>query len=395
MPGEAKSSQRRGRGRSWREDASQHESRTCDRGQSTTDWQTFLCEGEEEGFSAEERTEDENSSTNFDTVANNHKYSSTDQTERETPIWRDAVSGETNPGPGGERGHEQDITPKTPGSEEETRTTTEGTCKHHHHDIQRQKAAGTGQREDKNEQSGKPDALAADDQDATREGKDQRSGTPDDVLEIHGDDGSAGNGNPNEQPSSFVSQKRGGGRGTGNTGKRVNGGKCVDVRMGFVNCRGWWSKEVDINMLLKQLDLDVLGLAETFLQRDDEPDVAGYTWFGNNRIGGKRASGGVGLFVREGIQARILKKDMDGVLWVEVETEEGDNCAFGIIYANPEGIRVDKSEEQCEVIQLDAMRWRELGYYVILMGDFNAHIGAGEEERPSQNGRRLLNLTWA
>ena len=37
---------------------------------------------------------------------------------------------------------------------------------------------------------------------------------------------------------------------------------------------------------------DVLGLAETFLQRNEEVSVAGYVWYGRNRGGGRRVSGG-------------------------------------------------------------------------------------------------------
>ena len=34
--------------------------------------------------------------------------------------------------------------------------------------------------------------------------------------------------------------------------------------MGFVNCRVWRSREIDIKLRLQELKLDVLGLAETF-----------------------------------------------------------------------------------------------------------------------------------
>ena len=40
----------------------------------------------------------------------------------------------------------------------------------------------------------------------------------------------------------------------------------------------------------------VLGLAETFLQKDEEVSVAGYVWYGGNRVGGRQASGGVGVW---------------------------------------------------------------------------------------------------
>ena len=62
-----------------------------------------------------------------------------------------------------------------------------------------------------------------------------------------------------------------------------------------MNCRGWWSREVDIKLTFQELKLDVLGLAETFLREEDEASVAGYVWYGRNREGCKRASGGVSI----------------------------------------------------------------------------------------------------
>lgn len=36
------------------------------------------------------------------------------------------------------------------------------------------------------------------------------------------------------------------------------------IKSGFINCRGWWSREVDVKLMLSNRRLDVLGLAETF-----------------------------------------------------------------------------------------------------------------------------------
>ena len=55
------------------------------------------------------------------------------------------------------------------------------------------------------------------------------------------------------------------------------------VWLGFLNRRGWWSREVEVNLVLQQLDLDIFGLAETFLRKGEEPQVGGYKWYGNNR----------------------------------------------------------------------------------------------------------------
>ena len=48
-----------------------------------------------------------------------------------------------------------------------------------------------------------------------------------------------------------------------------DGGKIV----GFVNCRGWLSREVDLKLVMGLKRFDMLELPETVLQKDEE--VAG------------------------------------------------------------------------------------------------------------------------
>ena len=48
-----------------------------------------------------------------------------------------------------------------------------------------------------------------------------------------------------------------------------------------MNCRGWWSREVDIKLTLQGLKLDVLE------REEEEASVAGYVWYGHNREGCK------------------------------------------------------------------------------------------------------------
>ena len=50
-----------------------------------------------------------------------------------------------------------------------------------------------------------------------------------------------------------------------------------------------------------------MGLAETFLQREEEIEVGGYTWHGQNRQNCKRASGGVGLLVKKAPESIATK----------------------------------------------------------------------------------------
>ena len=79
-----------------------------------------------------------------------------------------------------------------------------------------------------------------------------------------------------------------------------------------------------------------------------------------------------------------------------VDRTKGRKVAVGVMYANPEGVRTEDTEDQFEEVQEEIGRLQqEEGYEVVVMGDFNAHIGLGTEQQPNRNGRRLLNLVWA
>ena len=213
------------------------------------------------------------------------------------------------------------------------------------------------------------------------------------AMDQHEQPGSEG-ANATNESSSYVSHGRGGLGAQGRREKERGGKEEGEIQIGFLNCRGWWSREVDVNMVLRELRLDVFGLAETFLQRNEVPSVAGYSWFGCNRERGRKAGGGVGLLVRNGLKARVLKEH-EAMMWVELRLETGEKLAIGVVYMNPEGVRVQESQEYFDVIQADVLQWYQKGYRVVVMGDFNAHIGLGEEVTPNRNGRRLLNMTFA
>ena len=108
------------------------------------------------------------------------------------------------------------------------------------------------------------------------------------------------------QLSPVLSYKRGEGeeRGEGDWESKGRGQAADELRLGFLNCRGWHSREVDVKMMLRKLDLDVMGLAETFL---NGIKVGGYTWHGQNRQYCKRASGGVGLLVKKHLKVLPLR----------------------------------------------------------------------------------------
>ena len=152
---------------------------------------------------------------------------------------------------------------------------------------------------------------------------------------------------------------------------------------------------MDVKLTLQERQLDVLGLAETFLREEEEANAAGYVWYGRNRQGSKRASGGVGILVRKELHSRQLPCQREGVVWVELKLRGEKKIAVGVIYANPEGVRIGDTEAQFENLQEEVARLQGEGFEVVVMGDFNAHIGLGDEQQPNKNGQRLLNVMWA
>ena len=93
---------------------------------------------------------------------------------------------------------------------------------------------------------------------------------------------------------------------------------------------GWAQrKDTDSYMLRKEmmnhLDLDLVGIAETYLLGDRELEIDEYAWFGSNRknihIKAKKGSGGVGFLIRNNIMEHynvMVEADTkEGILWLK------------------------------------------------------------------------------
>ena len=157
-----------------------------------------------------------------------------------------------------------------------------------------------------------------------------------------------------------------------------------------MNVQGWRSKEVEVCQLLKEHDFDVFRVAETFLRNDWEVQNEGYKWFGVGRTGGGKASGGVGMLVRESLRPQ-MRGGRDGtVLWVECNGGRR-KVMIGVVYINPEGVRVAETKRIYEKLEQEVKEMREQGK-ILIMGDFNRRIGAGRggDKVINANGRRLL-----
>ena len=64
----------------------------------------------------------------------------------------------------------------------------------------------------------------------------------------------------------------------------------------------------------------------------------------------------------------------------------GRKLMIGVVYVNPEGMRVEETERLFEVMQVDVMKYEEKGFDVMGAWSFNARIGLGAEDRPMGRG---------
>ena len=97
----------------------------------------------------------------------------------------------------------------------------------------------------------------------------------------------------------------------------------------------------------------------------------------------KRASGGVGLLAKKNIRSKLILR-IEGAVWVKLQV------VVGLVYVNPEGVRVQESEMLFEIMEAKVTDYQEAGFEVLVVRDFNVHIGLGAEQSPNRNGRKLL-----
>ena len=61
--------------------------------------------------------------------------------------------------------------------------------------------------------------------------------------------------------------------------------------------------------ILRHLDLDIIGIADTHFLHDQSLEVEAYTWFGSNRknihIRAKKGSGGFGFLIKNNVMKQF------------------------------------------------------------------------------------------
>ena len=146
-----------------------------------------------------------------------------------------------------------------------------------------------------------------------------------------------GNRRPNDTSNAESNRGRSHGNGgnttrRGNDRGRIRGGRGNRGFRGFWNVRGWnintHTDNYNIRSLcVQELNLDIIGIAETHLTNNNVLELDGYKWFGNNRknihVRAKTGSGGVGFFIKAELlnyfDVSVLDDTSKGILWLKLQ----------------------------------------------------------------------------
>ena len=165
----------------------------------------------------------------------------------------------------------------------------------------------------------------------------------------------------------------------------------------IVNMRGWASKRVAFNNIVKSSDIDVFGITETHTTTN-KVSVEGCSIISRNRSN-KNSKGGVAIGVRSKLADHAIKvfegSGSNECLMVKLTCFE-PAVIFGIYYGCQEGttppdvIRANL-DETFKALE----KYNSQGLKIIMGGDFNAHVGEyviGNDKKISKAGQYLVDL---
>lgn len=178
------------------------------------------------------------------------------------------------------------------------------------------------------------------------------------------------------------------------------GGRAT-ARLGFVNTQGWGlGKWQLVTHEMKEAGVEIMGVAETQLRENEVKDSLEFKLITKGRRVQKRKGGGTGLIVRKGQGWDIEIVEMgdspmgEDILVAKLERQEGATrqaIVVMVVYLTVEGHEWTERENQEKLRIIRAMVRRFKEEEIIVMGDFNGHIGILGEE-VNGNGRLTLDL---
>ena len=169
------------------------------------------------------------------------------------------------------------------------------------------------------------------------------------------------------------------------------------MRLGCLNADGWKDQtEFDILAAIEAKNLDVFAVQETHFRKGDKKLKApGFTVFECRRDEGRhdKKGGGVAILVRKSIGVAfkkfsppISKPVLNYVdserLWVTYQSHQGKSaiCSLYLGFNAGDGRHEAWNRGIFEVLSEEVLQLRSQGYRIIMLGDFNSHVGSVLEQ---------------
>lgn len=175
------------------------------------------------------------------------------------------------------------------------------------------------------------------------------------------------------------------------------------IRFGTWNITSLTGKELEIIQEIEKYKVQVLGLAEikkkgSGLMNMDKGYVLRYS--GSPR--GNRTTEGVGIIMSSEMDRRVTSWEPVNSRIMSVSLNLQESVGIIQIYAPTESATVDEKDTFYEDLQRETEKMQSKNQHIIIMGDWNAHIGNQEEEghgtmgkfglqgEVNDNGQRML-----
>ncbi len=154
--------------------------------------------------------------------------------------------------------------------------------------------------------------------------------------------------------------------------------------------RGLKSKVKDIISLTKEKEIDILVFTETKLSDKENRRIDGYK---NHRLNRQTRAGGVIVYYKEDLDVKLVKKNKEcETVWIKICGEE-DLVLGGVYSPCEDNVSTKEISEFVRELEKDYAEIRNnITDNIMMVGDFNAHVGndedgiAGNNERIGRNG---------
>ena len=173
--------------------------------------------------------------------------------------------------------------------------------------------------------------------------------------------------------------------------KKLKKKRLEKITLMHVNVRGLKSKIKDVISIAEDQKFDIMVLTETKLSEKENKIVPGYKNYRLNRL---TRAGGVIIYYREELQVKKLKKNKEcETLWVKLDCNENPIVIGGIYSPCEENVSKADIGNFVRELEKDLAEIKEhTTDNIIIVGDFNAHIGndlegvEGNHEKIGRNG---------